>query len=113
MIKLTPVEHPKNPKDKYEIELNLMHGDADKNENVVVKCRDETAFMRMMEALKNIPLPTGAGGKSYEQWCENVFQGWIPSDCIFGQHQRCSAAIEGFTGFYWNPNGIKHYAEVI
>ncbi len=113
MIHLRPIEQIKNPKDKYCIELNLMHGDADKYENVVVKCKDEAQFEKRMEALKHIPLPTGAGGEAYEQWCEDNFGDYIPSDCIYGQNRRCSAAIEGFTGFYWNPDGIKHYADVI
>jgi len=113
MIKLTPVKHKTNPRNKYEIELSLMHGDADKYEKAVIPCKNEAEFLRRMEALKNMPLSTAAGGNKYEKWCEDTFSDYIPRDCIYGQCRDCSATIDMFEGFYWDEHGTKYHAGVV
>jgi len=110
MIRLTKIPFVVSPRDKYEIDLDLIHGDGDKYETVTIHCQDEAEFLKMMDALKNMPTPTSEGNKDYEDWCCNNFGDSIPHDCYYG-HDK-SATVDSFGGFYWDLEGAKHHAAV-
>lgn len=111
-IKLTAIPL-KAPKDKYEVVLRVMHGDADKYEDIKISCKNEEEFTKMMLAQQTQPLDGSAGGdeKKYRQWCEDNFYDYVPYDCT------CSGCgilskVDGISGFYYDQNGTKFKAEV-
>jgi len=110
-IKYTEIPVIPNPKDHYQIELTLMHGDADKYETITINCNTEKKFLKMMDALKNMPTPTSMGGTTYETWCMDNFGDIIPHDCKYGY--EVSATVDSFEGIYWDQLGVKYHAGVV
>ncbi|MFK5173346.1 hypothetical protein ACI3QN_12605, partial [Propionibacterium freudenreichii] len=71
-IKLTAIAS-KNPKNKYKVIVNVMHGDADFYEKVELTCKNEADFEKKMLATNNQPLDGSAGGDEdeYTKWLED------------------------------------------
>ena len=111
-IKLTAIP-TKNPKNKYEVVLRVMHGDADKFEDIKISCKNEEEFTKMMLAKKTQPLDGSAGGdeEKYKQWCEDNFYDYVPYDCIYRGSSN-HAKVDEISGFYYDQNGTKFKAEV-
>jgi len=115
LVKLTPIPTKNNPKNKYIVVLNVMHGDADKYEDIEITCKNSADFEKKMLAVTNQPLEGSAGGDEaeYKKWCEDNFgEGYIPHDCIY----RCTGnlvKVKSIEGFYYNEYGIKFHAELV
>jgi hypothetical protein len=109
-IKLTPIP-VKNKKEKYEVVLRVMHGDANKYEDIKIPCKNQEEFIKMMNAPKSQPLDGSAGGdeSEYSQWCEDNFSDYVPFDCIFIDNR---AKVDLVEGFYYDKKGVKFKAEV-
>jgi hypothetical protein len=111
-IKLTPVSIKKAPKDKYFVEVRIMHGDADHYDNDLYPCEDEAEFKKIMSAFKDMPKPEAeGGGDEYCEWCDNLLgEYFVPHD-VSGYD--CRATVRSFKGFYYDEHGAKFEAELV
>lgn len=109
-VKLTPIVNV--IKDKYTVEVEFMHGDADAYTSETYECKDEADFIRVMTRLEDVPEDPGAGGDEdvHYSWCEETFggdSGFVPRDCTCDDYQ---AAIRNYEGYYYNAAGDKFEA---
>jgi hypothetical protein len=112
-IKLTAIKS-KNPKNKYKVILDVMHGDADMYEKVEVTCKNEADFEKKMLAMKDKPMGGSEGGDEdeYAKWLEDTFgEGYVPYDKIFSGTSN-HASVNSIEGFFYDENGVKWKAEV-
>lgn len=112
-IKLTPIGLPQKPKNKYNITVKCMHGDADAFTDEEYDCVDEADFIATMSAFNNMPQPTAEGGNedAYDTWCADTFgEDCIPWD-VTGYD--CRSTVRKLSGFYYDENGTKFGAELI
>jgi hypothetical protein len=112
-IKLTAIPNKKNPKNKYFIVLDIMHGDADFDEKVEYPCKSKEIFIDKMKLLEKRPLDTGAGGNQtvWADFCENNFSDYIPHDKTVDCQWH--AAISDFCGLYYDENGVRWLAKLV
>jgi hypothetical protein len=99
-------------KNKYVIEVDFMHGDADAYTTEEFVCANENEFERIMKQEQLIPQSPGSGGDedAYRAWCTELFgEDFVPSDCTCDDIQ---ASVESFAGFYYNEAGVKFEASL-
>lgn len=106
-MKLTKVK-PKY-KNKFVIEVEFMHGDADAYTTEDFICDDEAECKSVMESLKgDIPMNPAEGGDEnlYREWELKVFKSedFIPYDTT---GYDCPASYEGASAFFYDQNGEK------
>jgi hypothetical protein len=110
-MKLKPIT-PKY-RNKFVIEVEFMHGDADAYSTEECACKDEAEFTKIMEGLKNVPQDPGSGGDDdeYRDFFSNLIgEDFVPGDSTT-DHQFL-AAYDGHTGFFYDQNGNKFEAEI-
>ena len=107
-IKLIPIPVVKSPKNKYIIDVWFMHGDADAYTSEIYACKNESAFLRVMESFKNKP---DCRTCNQYDWCTTTFgEGFTPYDITCDSYL---ADVSTLTGYYYDENGIKFEAELI
>lgn len=111
-IKLTRIKE-KRPKNQYMVVVEVMHGDADKDELIELECDNEAHFMKMMSAMDCKPLCGAEGGdeEEYGNWCDEYFgEETIPRDCTCDG--QVLSDVRYVDGFYYDKDGVKWEAEV-
>ena len=110
-IKLTPIPLKKQLKNKYIVEVEFMHGDADHKTFEKVVCKKESDFIHLMskidEGIKKFQY-SGVWNSEYIPWWEELFgEDFIPYD-ITCEGQKTQ--VRGAEGFYYDENGTKFSA---
>jgi hypothetical protein len=110
-MKLKPVVS--KYKNKFVIEVEFMHGDADAYSTEECPCEDEVEFTKIMKGLENVPQDPGSGGDDgeYADFFTNLIgEDFVPGDSTT-DHQY-DAAYDGHKGFFYDQAGNKFEAEI-
>lgn len=96
-------------KNKYVIEVEFMHGDADLYTTEDCVCEDELECKTIMEKLNGeIPTSPASGGDDdeYDTWSLDVFGSYdfIPYD---KSGYDCRASYEDASAYFYNQDGVK------
>ena len=97
------VPQPKVPLDRYDIDVTVMHGDADKFEHVLMHYSNRADFLKDLNLLNNAPQNSSEGGLDYERWVrDNNFD--FPYDVVYTNN---TTSLCSFRAYYWNGVGEK------
>ena len=99
-------------KDKFVIEVEFMHGDADADSTETYVCKDEAEFVRIMNAESEGPESPGSGGDEdeYNDFYADLFgEDFVPSDVTCCDYPAC---VEAFNGFYYDKDGTAYTASL-
>ncbi len=108
-LDMAPIVTKKAKTDYYHAVVSVYHGDADKDEEFTIECKDRADLVRVLNAVTNVPTNGNAGGdeSEYRKWCDETFgEDMMPYDCIYDSSGNL-AAYDGIKAFYTDPNGQK------
>ena len=103
-VKLTPVKS--KYKNKYVIEVEFMHGDADAYTTESFVCKNEADFIRIIS--NDVSSLNRHKEDEYDEQMTKLFgEDFCPCDCTCEDYR---ASIQEMNGFYYDVAGTKFNA---